>query len=274
MTTSQPRRAGQYLQGYPQLFQDEPATRIQEGGEGDDENWWCDTCGYVLVAEYPGARAAIEARGMPLHMAQCKCSNIERQARRDRDATFVSTGLPASRNTFSNFQPRPGTEEAFKTCRLYADEKLSPVLVLLGSVGTGKTHLAEAVAGQMMSYGNVVRYVQASALLNAMYATMKSNDLHLSDYVHDLKISRLLIIDDLGVGAPPEWAQGQIGDLIDDRIQQNRRLLITTNLMTYEAAEQKLGTRIADRLYDVTSGTVGQVLMNCESYRHWRGASG
>ena len=109
MTTSQPRRAGQYLQGYPQLFQDEPATRIQEGGEGDDENWWCDTCGYVLVAEYPGARAAIEARGMPLHMAQCKCSNIERQARRDRDATFVSTGLPASRNTFSNFQPRPGT---------------------------------------------------------------------------------------------------------------------------------------------------------------------
>ena len=31
---------------------------------------------------------------------------------------------------------------------------------------------------------------------------------------------------------------------------------------------------IADRLYDVTSGTVGQVLMNCESYRHWRGAGG
>jgi DNA replication protein DnaC len=274
MTTKQPKRAPQYLQGFPQMYQDEAATRIQEGGESDDENWWCDTCGYVLVAEYAGARAAIEARGMPLYMAQCRCSNIERQARRERDAAFVATGLPGSRNTFESFRPRPGTEEAYKTARLYADEKLSPVLVLLGSVGTGKTHLAEAVAAQMMGHGNVVRYVQASSLLNAMYATMGSATDNLSDYVHDLKIARLLVIDDLGVGAPTDWAQGQIGDLIDDRIQQNRRLLITTNLMTYEAAEAKLGTRIADRLYDVTSGTVGQVVMNCESYRHWRGASG
>ena len=273
MTTSQPKRAPQYLQGYPQMYQSEPDMRVQEGKGDDTENWWCDTCGYVLVAEYAGARAAIEARGMPLHMAQCRCPDNKRRERRERDAAFVATGLPASRNTFESFRPRPGTEEAYKTCRLYADEKLSPVLVLLGSVGTGKTHLAEAVAAQMMGHGNVVRYVQASALLNAMYATMGSATDNLSDYVHDLKISRLLVIDDLGVGAPTEWAQGQIGDLIDDRIQQNRRLLITTNLLTYEAAEHKLGTRIADRLYDVTSGTVGQVLMACESYRHWRGAT-
>ena len=273
MTTSQPKRAPQYLQGYPQMYQSEPDMRVQEGKGDDTENWWCDTCGYVLVAEYAGARAAIEARGMPLHMAQCRCPDNKRRERRERDAAFVATGLPASRNTFESFRPRPGTEEAYKTCRLYADEKLSPVLVLLGSVGTGKTHLAEAVAAQMMGHGNVVRYVQASSLLNAMYATMSSATDNLSDYVHDLKISRLLVIDDLGVGAPTEWAQGQIGDLIDDRIQQNRRLLITTNLMSYEAAEAKLGTRIADRLYDVTSGTVGQVLMACESYRHWRGAT-
>ena len=185
MTTSQPKRAPQYLQGYPQMYQSEPLTRIQEGKDGDTENWWCSTCNYVLVAEFAGARLALENRGMPLHMAQCRCSDNQRRERRERDAAFVATGLPASRNTFESFRPRPGTEEAFKTCRLYGDEKLSPVLVLLGSVGTGKTHLAEAVASQMMGHGNVVRYTQASALLNAMYATMNSATDNLSDYVHD-----------------------------------------------------------------------------------------
>ena len=272
MTTSQPKRAPQYLQGFPQMYQDEAATRVQEGGEGDEENWWCDTCGYVLVAEYPGARAAIEARGMPIHMAQCKCSDIERRERRKRDEDFRASGLPSSRNTFDSFQPRPGTEEAYATARQYASEKLSPVLVLLGGVGAGKTHLAEAVGNQMMGQGSVVRYVQGSGLLREMYSRMNSNTDNLSDYIRDLMVARLLIIDDRGTGAPTDWAQGQIGDLMDDRIQQGRRLLVTSNLQTYEATESKLGTRIADRLFDVTSGTVGQVILNCESYRHWQEA--
>jgi DNA replication protein DnaC len=272
MTPKQPKQAPQYLQGYPQMYQSEPLTRIQEGKDGDTENWWCDTCGFVLVAEYAGARDALEARGMPLYMAQCKCSNIERQARRDRDAAFVATGLPSSRNTFNNFRPRPGTEEAYQTARQYASEKLSPVLVLLGGVGAGKTHLAEAVGNQMMGQGSVVRYVQGSGLLREMYARMDSASSSLSDYIRDLMVARLLILDDLGTGAPTEWAQGQIGDLMDDRIQQGRRLLVTSNLQTYEATESKLGTRIADRLFDVTSGTVGQVILNCESYRHWQEA--
>ena len=124
----------------------------------------------------------------------------------------------------------------------------------------------------MMGQGSVVRYVQGSGLLLEMYSRMNSNTDNLSDYIRDLMVARLLIIDDLGTGAPTEWAQGQIGDLMDDRIQQGRRLLVTSNLQTYEATESKLGTRIADRLFDVTSGTVGQVILNCESYRHWKEA--
>jgi len=272
MTPKKPQSVGQYLRGMTQVFQDDPLTRIQEGAEGDEENWWCDACNYVLVGEFEGARAAVQARGMPLHMAQCRCSDIERRERRKRDEDFRASGLPSSRNTFADFQPRPGTEEAYATARQYASEKLSPVLVLLGGVGTGKTHLAEAVGNQMMGQGSVVRYVQGSGLLREMYSRMNSNTDNLSDYIRDLMVARLLIIDDLGTGAPTEWAQGQIGDLMDDRIQQGRRLLVTSNLQTYEATESKLGTRIADRLFDVTSGTVGQVILNCESYRHWKEA--
>ena len=271
MTPKKPQSVGQYLRGMTQVFQDDPLTRIQEGKDGE-EMWWCDNCNYVLVGEFEGAKAAIEARGMPLHMAQCRCSDIERRERRKRDEDFRASGLPSSRNTFDSFQPRPGTEEAYATARQYASEKLSPVLVLLGGVGAGKTHLAEAVGNQMMGQGSVVRYVQGSGLLREMYARMDSASSSLSDYIRDLMVARLLILDDLGTGAPTEWAQGQIGDLMDDRIQQGRRLLVTSNLTTYEATEAKLGTRIADRLFDITSGTVGQVILNCESYRHWQEA--
>lgn len=253
-----------YLNGV-KLFQQEPETRVEE-------EWWCETCDYVLVAEFEGARAAIEARGMPLNFAQCRCSDNERRARREGDAQFRASGLPSSRNSFEGFRPRPGTEEAYATARAYADEKLSPVLVLLGSVGTGKTHLAESIGNHMMSIGNLVRYVQASGMLREMYSRMNSSTQTLSEYIDDLMIARLLIIDDLGAGQPSEWAQGQMLTLIDDRIQQGRHLLVTSNLTTYESAEATLGTRIADRLYDITSGTVGQVVMACESYRHWQEA--
>lgn len=253
----------QYLRGVIQLFQGDPKTRISD-------EWWCETCHYVLVAEFDGARQAIENRGMPLHMAQCKCSDNERRARRQRTEDYRASGLPSSRNTFENFRPRPGTEEAYATTRQYAAEKLSPVLVLLGGVGTGKTHLAEAVGNQMMGIGNLVRYAQASSMLREMYARMNSATETLSDYIEDLMTARLLIIDDIGTGQPTEWAQGQILNLIDNRIQQGRWLLVTSNLTTYEATEAKLGTRIADRLFDVTSGTVGQVILDCESYRHWK----
>jgi DNA replication protein DnaC len=244
MTPKKPQSMGQYLKGMTQVFQDDPLTRIEEGKDGE-EMWWCDNCNYVLVGEFEGAKA---------------------------DEDFRASGLPSSRNTFADFQPRPGTEEAYATARQYASEKLSPVLVLLGGVGAGKTHLAEAVGNQMMGQGSVVRYVQGSGLLREMYSRMNSNTDNLSDYIRDLMVARLLIIDDLGTGAPTEWAQGQIGDLMDDRIQQGRRLLVTSNLTTYEATEAKLGTRIADRLFDITSGTVGQVILNCESYRHWQEA--
>ena len=264
MTTQRPKAQpiAQYLRGVIQLFQGDPKTRIED-------DWWCDTCNYVLVAEHGGARAAIAARGMPMHMAQCKCGDNERRARRERAEQFRLSGLPSSENSFSNFRPRPGTEEAYETARQYANEKLSPVLVVMGDVGTGKTHLAEAVGNHMRGLGNVVRYRQATNMLREMYACLNSNDRDLGAYLEDLMVARLLIIDDLGAGAPTEWANAQTLQLIDNRIQQRRWLLVTTNLTTYEAVESRLGTRIADRMFDITSGTVGQVVLNCESYRHW-----
>lgn len=114
-------------------------------------------------------------------------------------------------------------------------------LILAGQVGTGKTHAAYAVGRALLAEGVTVEAWTLSDLLAAM---RPDGDPKASDLARACDV---LILDDLGAAKASEWAQEQLTALLDARLRDKRRQVITTNA-PYEALEAAWGSRAMDRL--------------------------
>ena len=166
--------------------------------------------------------------------------------------------------TFENFADRPGVDEAFNTAVDYTVGNAPPILILLGGTGTGKTHLIEAIGRQYLSQGHTVRYEMTAHLLErARDAIRIGADQSVLSPAYK---ADLLLLDDIGLEKPSAWVSEQLGALIDERYRNKRLLVISTNEL-YSSVEEGLGTRVASRLFDDTTGIVKQVYLNAPDFR-------
>lgn len=118
--------------------------------------------------------------------------------------------------------------------------------MIYGPVGTGKTHAAWAVANAVgldnIKYMNLV---EALANLRRSF-DLRSGDMFL-DFADTAQYGRYLLIDDLGVEKPTEWALETIYGLINHRYEHELPTIFTSNLSLGELSEH-LGDRIASRI--------------------------
>ena len=133
-------------------------------------------------------------------------------------------------------------------------------------MGSGKTHLAEAAGRNAMKHGNTVRFEEVPAFLEGQRPGQYDDDKAGLAYYHVMNAD-YLILDDLGMEKDSEWTQDLLGSIINQRYQDGRRLLITTNLLHRETMIGKLGERVTDRLFDTKSGIVKQAKLGAGSYR-------
>ncbi|MBA7686736.1 hypothetical protein ES703_95191 [subsurface metagenome] len=113
-----------------------------------------------------------------------------------------------------------------------------------------------------------VLYRQAEALLDEMRRTFdltpgQARDSNLPTFdmvLANFKRCHLLIIDDLGVEKPTEWAQARLDSIIDHRWLNGVPTVVTTNLKS-----EDLPPRIVDRLEDRRCSRVVQI--SATSYR-------
>jgi DNA replication protein DnaC len=148
-------------------------------------------------------------------------------------------------------------------------------LVLRGNTGCGKTHLALAIAKQIptrdrqqcgWSWTPGTVFTTAPELLlkirSAFRDDAKESEEQLINYYSGCE---LLILDDLGSEKTSEFAVTTLYVIIDRRIRDCRKTIITTN-MSQQEIEQTFGARIASRL----SGMVN-IKINMPDYRKKRG---
>jgi DNA replication protein DnaC len=69
-------------------------------------------------------------------------------------------------------------------------------LILLGVVGTGKTHLATAIALELCEQGRNARFFTAAGLANLLVDRSKRGSL--GDFMDSLKKTELIVIDEVG----------------------------------------------------------------------------
>jgi len=122
-----------------------------------------------------------------------------------------------------------------------------PFITLLGTVGTGKTHIAFAVGWAWLECGRTVLYYQVENLLDALrhgYSSWQRGDP--DGYSNILQFAQnvnLLILDDFGAQHETEWAASKLEQIVDYRYVNKKPLIATTNI-----ALNRLPARIADRL--------------------------
>jgi DNA replication protein DnaC len=115
---------------------------------------------------------------------------------------------------------RPEIEEAS-----FVREKEN--LVLMGAVGTGKTHLATAVALNLCSQGRHVRFYTATGLANILQEKLGRGTL--TSFMTSLRKVELLVLDEIGFITLHKEASELLFQVVSDCYEQ-KSLIITSNL--------------------------------------------
>jgi DNA replication protein DnaC len=119
-------------------------------------------------------------------------------------------------------------------------------LWLMGDVGTGKTTLAMIVSKAALDAGRSVAIYSLPRLLNLIRGAIETEG-GMVGFLERLAAVDLLHIDDLGVENTTEWVLEQLYSIVNTRYEDERAMIVTTNLR-YEELIEQLGERTVSRL--------------------------
>ena len=125
----------------------------------------------------------------------------------------------------------------------------SPSLLILGPVGTGKTHQAFGAIRTLASRGVTVGWHADTA--PGLFASLRPRD-GIDGEAAYRKIARvpLLLLDDLGAAKDSEWTEEILYRLVNDRYEAMLPGLFTSNVPAGEL-RTALGARVASRLAEM-----------------------
>ena len=137
--------------------------------------------------------------------------------------------------TFANFrQDTPGRRKNYGIAKEYADnfaghQAKGDGLYIEGTNGTGKTHLAAAIALQLITEGIPVICKTSSDLLLDIKRSFEGGRILESEVLDIYKRVDLLIIDDLGKEQCSDWSMSTLYSILNDRYEDMKPTIVTTN---------------------------------------------
>jgi len=144
----------------------------------------------------------------------------------------------------------------------YIDRKEN--ILLMGNSGTGKTHLATALAFGACQQGRKVRFFSATSLVTTLLE--RREDRQLERFNRQLERLDLMVLDELGY-IPFSKAGAELLFEVISRAYERTSLILTTNL-PFEAWTEILGSqRLTGALLDRLTHRVHILEANGESYR-------
>ncbi len=172
------------------------------------------------------------------------------------DKTFDNYDVPEH----YPYKQYESVDHALKTALHFAQE-MDGWLLLQGVYGTGKTHLAAAIGNQRLQQGDMVIFITVPDLLDYLRGGYSpSADMTYDELFERVKDATLLILDDLGVENPSEWAKEKLFQLLNYRYSHKKSTVITTNTPL-----ETLDPRISSRLMDTQ--VVARVTIEAPDYR-------
>lgn len=157
--------------------------------------------------------------------------------------------------TFNTWEARVGElrretaenlHRALQTAREFSEEP-SGWLVLLGDHGSGKTHLAAAIANSRISAGGAALFIVVPDLLDHLRATFSpSSRVAYDKRFEEVRSTPLLVLDDLGTESATPWAREKLYQILNHRYAARLPTVITT-AATLKDVDPRLRARMLDR---------------------------
>ena len=122
-------------------------------------------------------------------------------------------------------------------------------LILTGVVGSGKTHVALGLAVLALGSGASAYATSLGELLLSIRSSYQREvERSEAELLERVCTVDLLVLDDLGIEKPTEWAKERLAYLINRRYSCRRPTIVTTNLALDEL-EKRWDGRVMSRLY-------------------------
>ena len=123
-------------------------------------------------------------------------------------------------------------------------------LWFMGRVGTGKTTLAMLVSKAALEAGRSVAIYSLPRLLNEIRDTHRAERSHV-DLLDRLTAVDLLHIDDVGAERTTDWVLEELYSIVNARYEDERSMVITTNIDDREALCEQIAERTVSRLTEM-----------------------
>lgn len=155
--------------------------------------------------------------------------------------------------TFENFvADTPDRKRCYRAAKEYADNfaalyQTGEGLYIEGTNGTGKTHLAAAIALQLIGQGVPVVCKTSSDLLGDIKKAFDHGEVSEYEVLRAYKDVDLLIIDDLGKEQCTDWSMSTLYSILNDRYEDMKPTIITTNY-----SDEGLARALTPKGYDDT----------------------
>jgi DNA replication protein DnaC len=181
-----------------------------------------------------------------------------------QDQSDLSSLSLHAHQTFEGFDLRKGElprdeeenlKRALDLARAFAEQPRD-WLVLTGTYGCGKTHLAAAIANHRAAKSQPVLFVVVPDLLDHLRATFNPQSAVTFDQrFEEVRRAPLLVLDDLGTESATPWAREKLYQIFDYRYNARLPTVITT-----ATPIEELDPRLATRMLDVSRCTAFAIL--------------
>ena len=207
----------------------------------------CDICYGTGMEIVPGKGART-----------CQCRH------RDSHSSFLDRAkLPKRYENchFHNYKPQnPSQDRAFKFATSLTMEypAVDQGLLLMGTVGVGKTHLAVSILKGLTERGFTCLFYEFGTLLKEIQdsynVNTKASELGVLAPVLNAEI---LVLDELGASKPTDWVRDTMAHIINTRYNDRKLTIFTTNYLDErkrekeETLEDRIGVRLRSRLFEM-----------------------
>jgi DNA replication protein DnaC len=158
--------------------------------------------------------------------------------------------------TFGTFEDRAGEglppdelkslQKVIRAAHAYA-EKPKGWLILMGGYGSGKTHLAAAIANYRARLGDPPLFVMVPDLLDHLRATFSPHSNVAFDRRFDeIRMAPLLVLDDLGTQSMTPWVKEKLYQLFNYRYNAELPTVLTTS-DSLDEMDPRIRSRLLDR---------------------------
>jgi DNA replication protein DnaC len=227
----------------------------------------------------------------PRRVRRCECQVSQRAER-----LLAQARIPARYEhcTLFNFEaeyngPSPSLSAArLKAGRFVEEYPLdeNQGLLITGSIGVGKTHLAVGIIKELIAqkgvsclfydYRELLKEIQ-----NSYNASVQATEMSILEPVFEAEV---LVLDELGAVKPSEWVWDTVSHILNTRYNDRRTTIITTNYADgpaagarkspsgseaarYAAREETLGDRIGERMRSRLHEMCRPIEMQGEDFR-------